>query len=108
MPLFKDWEYANYEDFIADVRKAYEEAKTKPIFGDLWLEMMIKHCPSVGERMRGTELDPSGMDEIPVYITRAANTYFNMFYGPGWYNQGDPNIYPGSGYKYFLDELKSD
>ena len=108
MPLFRDGKYRTYDEFVEDVKKAFSEADPKPVYGNLWFDRMSDCCPSITNRIVNTELDPSGMDEIPVYIVRAMNTYFSMFYGVGWYEQNNPNIYPGSGYDYFINRLKLD
>lgn len=108
MPLLNDGNHKTYEEFLADVNEEFRRMDPKPIFGDLWMEMMLKNYPSVGDRLKMNGLDTSGMEKIPLHIIRAATNYFGMFHGKGWYNQGNPNIYPGSGYQYFIDILNSD
>jgi len=109
MPVIDSGNYKTYQEFLADVNKAFEKQEPKPLFGKLWMDMLISNYPSVGDRMKANGLDPSDLNEIPSYMARAAAGYFNMFHGKGWYkvNSHNPNIYPGSGFDYFIERLRS-
>lgn len=109
MPVIDTGNHKTYQQFLADVKTAFDKLETKPLFGKLWMDMLIDGYPSVGERMKANGFDPSDLDEIPSDIARAADGYFNMFHGKGWYNSNkhNPNIYPGSGFDYFIERLRS-
>lgn len=102
MPLFNGGKYDSYDDLHLEIDQLYKQSVADggdtPI-GTIWFNTVHKCCPSITFRIRGTDLDPSGKNEISEKVHRAANLYYNMFYGKGWYNH-DPNIYPGSGFEY--------